>query len=347
MPQAVSQLSPPLVSILINNYNYGGFLRDAIESALAQTYEHCEAIVVDDGSTDDSRKIIKSYGDRITSIFKENGGQASAFNAGFERSKGDVICFLDADDTFAPSKAERLVDVFATQAQTNSNIGWCFHPIERVDRELKPMAWDESKWGAGGLYDLRSRLQRGKLGKATPFDCLVTSGMSFTRSMLSRLLPMPTDIKITSDDYLKYAALGTSCGYMLMEKLSCQRLHGDNAYTGRDEKQALQGKIMLQTAYFLKRDFPTIGAFADNLYALGLAKLSRYGPLELSVEDSASRSAGSGISNSDISNSDISASDLAKDFSLNSLIRAYAQALSPLTAFRLHAKKTYYQYIAK
>lgn len=298
--------APKLVSILINSYNYGRFLPDAIESAIAQTYEHCEIVVVDDGSTDGSQKIIESYGDRIVPVLKANGGQASAFNAGFERSRGDVVCLLDADDTFASHKAQRLVEVFDAWP----TIGWCFHPIERVDKALKPMGWDEVYRGDAGRYDLRSLMQKGKLGSAPPFDCLVTSGMCFTRKMLSNLLPMPTDIKITSDDYLKYAAMGTHLGFMLLEKLARQRLHGNNAYTGRDENQALQGKILLQTAYFLKRDFPTIGAFADNLYSLGLAKLSKHPP----------------------------------DDSLSPLMQRYRKALLPWTALKIGAKKTYYQY---
>ena len=77
----------PLVSILINNYNYGYFLGAAIESALSQTYQNIEIIVVDDGSTDNSREIIAHYGNHIIPILKENGGQASAFNAGFAASR--------------------------------------------------------------------------------------------------------------------------------------------------------------------------------------------------------------------------------------------------------------------
>jgi glycosyltransferase involved in cell wall biosynthesis len=63
------------VSIIINNYNYGSFLKDAIESSLNQTYPDTEVIVVDDGSTDNSRQIISSYEGLIIPVLKQNGGQ--------------------------------------------------------------------------------------------------------------------------------------------------------------------------------------------------------------------------------------------------------------------------------
>src|SRR6266511_2235841 len=98
-------------SIIVNNYNYGRFLKVAIDSALAQTYPATEVIVVDDGSTDESREIIAGYGDRIVPVLKENGGQASAFNAGFRASRGDAIVFLDADDALLPAAMEQAVDL--------------------------------------------------------------------------------------------------------------------------------------------------------------------------------------------------------------------------------------------
>ena len=82
---------PRLASIIIDNYNYGRFLKDAIESALNQTYPNREVIVVDDGSTDNSREVIASYTDRIIPVLKDNGGHASAFNAGVLVSRGEVI----------------------------------------------------------------------------------------------------------------------------------------------------------------------------------------------------------------------------------------------------------------
>lgn len=78
----------PLVSIIITSYNYDRFLRESIDSAINQTYANIEIIAVDDGSKDNSKEIITSYGNKITAILKDNGGQASAFNAGFKVSNG-------------------------------------------------------------------------------------------------------------------------------------------------------------------------------------------------------------------------------------------------------------------
>jgi glycosyltransferase involved in cell wall biosynthesis len=100
----------PLASIIVNNYNYGRFLQDATDSALNQTYSNIEVIVVDDGSTDNSREIIDSYGKQVIPILKQNGGQASAFNTGFVVSRGEVIIFLDADDMLLPTAVEKAVE---------------------------------------------------------------------------------------------------------------------------------------------------------------------------------------------------------------------------------------------
>ena len=86
-------MADALISILINNYNYAEFLREAIDSTLCQSYPRVEIIVVDDGSTDGSRNLISSYGSEVTAVFKKNGGQASAFNAGVAASRGTFFAF--------------------------------------------------------------------------------------------------------------------------------------------------------------------------------------------------------------------------------------------------------------
>jgi glycosyltransferase involved in cell wall biosynthesis len=98
---------PRSASIVITCYNYARFLPESIKSALAQTHPDTEVVVVDDGSTDESRDVIARYGDRVTPVLKPNGGMASAFNHGYAVASGDVIVFLDADDTIYPEAVAR------------------------------------------------------------------------------------------------------------------------------------------------------------------------------------------------------------------------------------------------
>ena len=91
-----------MISVIIPNYNGARFLREAIDSALDQQGVDVEVIVVDDGSTDDSREIIESYGDRIWPIFQANQGACAARNAGLAMARGEYVKFLDGDDYLLP-----------------------------------------------------------------------------------------------------------------------------------------------------------------------------------------------------------------------------------------------------
>ncbi len=131
------------VSIIINNYNYGRFLPCAIDSALAQSYPDTEVVVVDDGSSDDSRAVIAAYGDRITPVFKENGGQASALNAGFARSHGDVVIFLDADDMLHPNIVEHLQELFRAHDRTGDQVARVQYRLQVVDAKGAPLGFSK------------------------------------------------------------------------------------------------------------------------------------------------------------------------------------------------------------
>jgi len=103
----------PAVSIVIANYNYAEFLGAAIDSALALDWPDVEVIVVDDGSTDGSREVIERYGARITPLFFEsNRGQRAAYNAGFARSRGDIVIFLDSDDVLDRALVRKIAPAF-------------------------------------------------------------------------------------------------------------------------------------------------------------------------------------------------------------------------------------------
>lgn len=175
----------PLVSIIVNNYNYGSFIKDAIDSALNQTYSNIEVIVVDDGSTDDSRQIISEYGNKIIPIFKRNGGQASALNAGYKVSHGEVIMFLDADDMLLSGAIENATKLF--EASDVVKVHW---PLQRVN---------QSGENTGGV------VPQNQLAEGSLLDSLVmfgpayfsetafgppTSGNAWSRYFLDNVFPL-------------------------------------------------------------------------------------------------------------------------------------------------------------
>lgn len=118
-------MSLPLVSVIIPAYNGDRFISEAIESVLQQTYQHFEIIVVDDGSTDRTSIVLQPYFDRIHYRQQQNQGVAVARNRGLELAKGELIAFLDQDDTFLPDKLSLQVNCFEANPQLGIvHSGW-------------------------------------------------------------------------------------------------------------------------------------------------------------------------------------------------------------------------------
>ena len=117
------------VSIIVLNYNYGHFLAEAIDSALNQDHPLCEVIVVDDGSTDNSRAVIARYGDRIRSVLRDtNDGQIPALEDAWPLARHPILIFLDADDVLFPHAATTVASCWtAGMVKTQS-------PVVRVDK---------------------------------------------------------------------------------------------------------------------------------------------------------------------------------------------------------------------
>lgn len=103
-------MSLPKVSVVIPAYNKADLTVYAVESVLKQTYSNVEIIVIDDGSTDQTRDRLAAFGSRIKYVHKENGGACSARNAGIRLAQGDYVAFLDCDDLYADSKIQKCVD---------------------------------------------------------------------------------------------------------------------------------------------------------------------------------------------------------------------------------------------
>lgn len=120
------------VSIIIPIYNSQEFLIECLESALNQTYENIEIIAVDDGSTDNSTKILNKYSKKIKIIRKENGGLSSALNVGIKNSSGEWIKTLDSDDVLLPNAIETFV-MYAMKNNDSSKIYYSHYEI--IDRK--------------------------------------------------------------------------------------------------------------------------------------------------------------------------------------------------------------------
>lgn len=112
-PQAGGYLSDlPLVTAVIPTYNRRPIVGAAIDSALEQSYSRIEVVVVDDGSTDDTRNFLSEYGTAIHYLYRDNGGVCAAYNSGFDLARGELIGMLDSDDIWFPHKIERQVEEY-------------------------------------------------------------------------------------------------------------------------------------------------------------------------------------------------------------------------------------------
>ncbi|MDX6461576.1 MAG: hypothetical protein QOH35_5532 [Acidobacteriaceae bacterium] len=236
VPQTITELHPielsplpvqPLVSILVSNYNYGRFIADSIQSALDQTYSNFELIICDDGSTDDSVRIVEEYeprDPRLRLIRKANGGQASGFNAAFAVSRGEIIALLDSDDIFLPHKVERIVAGF----QANPDAGFGVHRIIRMSADLRRQGvWPMSDPLPSGWYGSDLLRDGGVLPYTPP-----TSGLSLRREVAERLFPLPLEEPLVScpDQLLCRLAPFLTNVTREDEALSAYRLHGNNNY---------------------------------------------------------------------------------------------------------------------
>ena len=212
------------VDIVIDNYNYGRFLPAAIESALAQTHPEVDVIVVDDGSSDDSRAVVGRYDEQVTVVLKANGGQASALNAGFERCRGDIVLFLDADDVLEPGTAAAVAAAFAA----DEALVKVQYRSRMIDAEGRPTGVVKP---SEHLEVPNGDMQRAEL--AYPFDLvwMSTSANAFRRRALARIMPMPESrFRTCADSYLVHLTPLLGPVRSLTEVGVGYRLHGANSY---------------------------------------------------------------------------------------------------------------------
>lgn len=173
------------VSVIINNYNYGEYVCEAVDSVLKQRVLPEEIIVVDDGSTDDSREILdRRYGSNeiIKLIYKENGGQLSAFNVGYEHCTGDIIFFLDADDFYR----EDHIELCLKEYLRDGSIDYVYTAYQYFGAQSQLQYNTTSYSRSMGYSLLATMLDLAWIGGPT-------SMISLRRSLAERIFPYPVD----------------------------------------------------------------------------------------------------------------------------------------------------------
>jgi glycosyltransferase involved in cell wall biosynthesis len=259
---------PLKASVIISSYNYAPFLAGAIQSALDQE-PPVEVIVVDDGSADASVEVAASFGERITLVAQENSGQAAALNAGLERATGDFVAFCDSDDLLGPTRVARVREVFTR----NLDLGWVLHSLQWVNRtSLAPVARTDQgiPTRPSGRWDARPIAQR---GRRLPLPAGATSCISLRTDYARRIAPIPVELSVHVDEFLRQAAISRAPGYYIDEPLGMMGVHEDNVYNGQvinAERALVRSFASLHTALAILRDEPQLAAFCDRLAAPAL-----------------------------------------------------------------------------
>lgn len=206
------------LSVVVSSYNYGRYLRTAIDSALAQTCDRLQVIVVDDGSTDGSIEIIESYGDRIETLFQENQGQIGSCTSGLEHCRHDIVIFLDSDDRLEPFAAREII------ARWRSETVKVQYVLQAIDAEGALVNTVFPKYPHG----LTPETIRAELLRAGVYPATTTSGTAFSRQFLECVMPIPADYDCDIDDALNAVAPLHGDVQTLRKTLGQYRVHERN-----------------------------------------------------------------------------------------------------------------------
>jgi len=248
----------PLVSVIIPTYNYGQYIADALESILAQTVRDFEVVVVDDGSTDNTREVVARFTDpRVRLLHQENGGTASARNLGRREARGAFIAWLDADDLWKPVFLERMLGVLEGEPE----LGHCFSNFVRTEhgRVLPGTQFDF----VPRLRELPTRPARGSAARVIdmdPFEALAPStslpgwlqASLFRRAALEGRWSSPR-ITLAEDLFLIVQVYAGGMPVAFLDEVLVEvRRHGKNSYLSGDHIQS----AVLQAILAVRAEVP-------------------------------------------------------------------------------------------
>lgn len=242
------------VSVIIPTYNRADMVGDAIQSVLDQTYGDWELIVVDDGSTDDTRAVVARFNDsRIRYIHQENRGLPAARNTGIRAAQGAYIAFLDSDDCFLPQKLAWQ----AAALDAGPDVGLVAGGYVETDAMLQPLR-QVAPWHAHPALSTPRWLQ------TCPF---ISSSVLVRRAWLERVGLFDEDMRYIEDWDLWLRLAHAGCRMRWVEQIvSCYRFHGSNMV--RDAARMRDGMIRMLDKFYAQAALPDeLLALRDRAYA--------------------------------------------------------------------------------
>lgn len=216
-----------LVSVIIPSYNYAGFIIETLNSIRAQKHEHWEAIVVDDGSTDNTRALVLALAEvdaRIIYIYQENKGLSAARNTGIKKSSGDYIQFLDADDLISEDKIQLQLEHFATDKSLG--ISYCntyYFTNNNIQERYRSLDLTQQEW----IIRLNDRSTAEQLWQLVNKNIMPVNSPLIKREVVEKVGDFNTGLTSLEDwEYWFKSAMYFNFGYLDDEKAYCMvRVH--------------------------------------------------------------------------------------------------------------------------
>lgn len=229
----------PLVSIITPSFNQAKWLEQTIQSVLGQTYPNIEYIVIDGGSTDGSLEIIKKYADKLTYWQSEkDNGQAHALNIGFNKAKGDLIAYLNADDLYEPNAVEGIIKAYEVNQEYAIYYGKC----KTIDENGNLLSE-----GAGDSISYSDLLKIGMLPYMFQPACFFNKAYLTRDAFVNEKYLYAFDYELI----LSFAANKSTC--FLNRDVASYRIH-ENSQSSLHKIDAYKEKLSIQETYN-KRDF--------------------------------------------------------------------------------------------
>lgn len=252
-------MSQALVSVVIPTYNRAGLIAQSIQSALAQTYRNLEIIVVDDGSTDNTKEVVAAFGPAVQYFYKTNSGPAGTRNVGIQKARGEFVAFLDSDDLWEPDKIEKQLRCFQENpraAMVSSN----FRLIDGHGRAIKDP-------GSEPGYQPSDFIIKDMLRVRFPF---ATPAFLIRKAIFEKIGVFNEKLRISEDlDLLIRIGVNYQVGYV-DEVLVSVRMHDNHLMreTPRYQVWLNSVKVYRSREKEISRVVERPGRFFANFYAL-------------------------------------------------------------------------------